>query len=130
MIGWIIEVAYVHLVRDGYIINVVRLVNFTNASNGIPICLPGIPVGTWSLYICNEDSEILCKRSVVPITYMVINITGSDITPSPTIPLPSLSTVGHGSTMYTASNSSTIQTSSMHHNSTIPTTRMHAAGKL
>ena len=73
--------AYAYLVDDHD--EYKHSVNFMNATNRKPsMCFSDIPVGTWSLYICNEDLHDVCNRSIVPV--LMINITSSDISPSST----------------------------------------------
>ena len=61
MIGWIIEVAYVHLVGGGD--DITLSTNFTGAvSNEVHVyrCYANIPANTWTIYVCSGQCLSMC----------------------------------------------------------------------
>ena len=88
MIGWIIEVAYVHLVVDGD--DITLSTNFTGAgSNEVHVyrCYTNIPANTWTIYACSDQCLSMCisnpaATSVAIITDTTLYCTTSTTTSS------------------------------------------------
>ena len=71
MIGWIIEVAYVHLVGDGD--DITLSTNFTDTgSNKVHRCYSDIPAGIWEIYVCCHDNKSICMDNPAAIGRAVI----------------------------------------------------------
>ena len=76
MIGWIIEVAYVHLVGDGDSITLPT--NFTGAvSTEVHRCYYNIPANAWTIYVCSGQCLSMCVSN--PAATGVAIITGTTL---------------------------------------------------
>ena len=98
MIGWRIEVAYVHLVGDGD--DITLSTNFTGAgSNKVHVykCYSDVPAGTWEVYVCCHDNKSICMdnpaaigRATIDdiILYYTTTLSGNMYTALPYMALP------------------------------------------
>ena len=90
MIGWIIEVGYIHLVGDGD--DITLSTNFTDTGHGsnneVHRCYSNVPAGIWEIYVCCLDNKSICMdnpaASATDVVIDAIDTLSSSLITTPT----------------------------------------------